>query len=318
MITTNDFCKKEYGEKLYKISFDAGFTCPNRDGKIDSRGCIFCSAGGSGDFAVKLYRSNNTHSFPVRMDFGNNPEIYSYYESDDVKDQIQLAKEKISGKYKGDRYIAYFQAFTNTYADVATLRNIYLPIISRPDIAVLSIATRPDCISDATYGLLEEFNKIKPVWVELGLQTTKEESISYIRRGYDTVVYDEAVKRLNAIGIHTITHIILYLPGESKEDMLSTVNHALAAGSKGLKLSLLHIIEGTDLANDFYKKPFKIPSLEEYAATVKACVDLCPEDIVIHRITGDAPKKLLIEPKWSANKKVVLNTLNRILSATGS
>lgn len=296
MISVKDFCKKEYGEVLYKISFDAGFTCPNRDGKAGTRGCIFCSEGGSGDFAVRLYG-----------------------EDCDIEEQIALAKKKVSSKYKGDKYIAYFQAFTNTYADAKKLRNIYMPIINRDDIAVLSIATRPDCISDDTYELLKELNAIKPVWVELGLQTVSRKSIKYIRRGYDTKVYDEAVKRLNDIGIHTITHVILYLPGESESDMLRTVSHCVKAGTKGIKLQLLHILKGTDLAIDYQNNPdtFSLPTLEQYCDTVKKCVDACPTDMVFHRLTGDAPKRLLIEPKWSANKKAVINALNDVLKPSG-
>lgn len=291
MLTMNDFCKKEYGQKLYKISFDAGFTCPNRDGTCGSRGCIFCSAGGSGDFAVKLFDCNTN-----------------------FEDQIQLAKDKVSKKYKGDKFIAYFQAFTNTYAPVSKLRDIYMPIINRDDIAVLSIATRPDCITDETYELLDELNHIKPVWVELGLQTTNESSIEYICRGYDTKMYDDAIVKLNRLGIHTITHIILYLPGESKSDMLDTVKHTIKIGTQGIKFSLLHVLEGTDLADDYAKNNFYIPSLEEYSEMIKACLELCPDDIVIHRLTGDAPKKILIEPKWTADKKKVLNTLKDVLA----
>lgn len=287
MITTKDFCIREYGCKLYKISFDAGFSCPNRDGKLGTRGCIFCSEGGSGDFAVKVG-------------------------ADDFDEKIALAKSKVADKYKGDKYIAYFQAYTNTYADVETLRKIYLPVIAREDISVLSIATRPDCISEEVYELLSELNKIKPVWVELGLQTTKEESIKFIRRGYDTKVYDHAVERLNEIGIHTITHIILYLPGETKEDMLSSVKHAADMGTAGIKLQLLQVLKGTDLAEYYKEDPFYLPTMEEYVEMIRACIEVCPKEMVFHRLTGDPPKKLLIEPKWAADKKKVINALNNI------
>lgn len=287
MITTKDFCIREYGCKLYKISFDAGFSCPNRDGKLGTRGCIFCSEGGSGDFAVKVG-------------------------ADDFDEKIALAKSKVADKYKGDKYIAYFQAYTNTYADVETLRKIYLPVIAREDISVLSIATRPDCLSEEVYELLSELNKIKPVWVELGLQTTKEESIKFIRRGYDTKVYDHAVERLNEIGIHTITHIILYLPGETKEDMLSSVKHAADMGTAGIKLQLLQVLKGTDLAEYYKEDPFYLPTMEEYVEMIKACIEVCPKEMVFHRLTGDPPKKLLIEPKWAADKKKVINALNNI------
>ena len=287
MITTKDFCIREYGCKLYKISFDAGFSCPNRDGKQGTRGCIFCSEGGSGDFAVKVG-------------------------ADDFDEKIALAKSKVADKYKGDKYIAYFQAYTNTYADVETLRKIYLPVIAREDISVLSIATRPDCLSEEVYELLSELNKIKPVWVELGLQTTKEESIKFIRRGYDTKVYDHAVERLNEIGIHTITHIILYLPGETKEDMLSSVKHAADMGTAGIKLQLLQVLKGTDLAEYYKEDPFYLPTMEEYVEMIKACIEVCTKEMVFHRLTGDPPKKLLIEPKWAADKKKVINALNNI------
>jgi len=294
MISTNDFCKKEYGMKLYKISFDAGFSCPNRDGKISHGGCIFCSEGGAGDFAVKLSDS------------------FSFSEED-----IAKAKEKVSKKFKGDKYIAYFQAYTNTYADTDILEKLYMPVVNRDDIAVLSIATRPDCLSEETYELLDKLNKIKPVWVELGLQTTKKNSIELIRRGYDTAIYDKAVKRLNKIGIHTITHVILYLPGESLKDMHNTIRHAVSLGSKGIKLQLLHVLKGTELEAYYESTHFHIPSLTEYTETIKSCLELLPENMVVHRLTGDAPKKLLIEPKWSADKKNVINTINEAINPTG-
>lgn len=289
--------KKEYGQKLYKICFDAGFSCPNRDGTLDTRGCIFCSKGGSGEFAVK---------------------IDSCLECDE--EQISLAKEKVSKKYKGDKYIAYFQAFSNTYKDVESLRQLYLPIVKRDDIAVLSIATRPDCLNDETYALLQELNSIKPVWVELGLQTTKPETISYIRRGYDTAIYDNVISRLNEIGIHTITHIILFLPGETKQDMINTVTHAVNAGTKGLKLQQLYIIKETDLANDYYQNKdgkFHIPSLDEYIEILKECIDKCPDNMIFHRLTGDPDKRTLIEPQWAADKKNVINSINDALNPSG-
>lgn len=295
MITTSDFCKKEYGEKLYKISFDAGFSCPNRDKTLGQGGCIFCSQGGSGDFAVR-----------VNDDVLSDPAL--------LEASIANAKSRVAGKFKGDKYIAYFQAFTNTYADLNTLKKVYLPIASREDISVISIATRPDCISEEVFGFLEELNRIKPVWVELGLQTVSEESIKYIRRGYETSVYDNAVKRLNSIGIHTITHVILFLPGETKEDMLNTVKHVVSAGSKGIKLQLLQVLKGTDLARDYEKKPFYIPTLDEYADMVKSCLMVLPEDMVVHRLTGDPPKKLLIAPLWAADKKRVINRISGIFS----
>lgn len=285
MLTVNEYCKQQFGQKLYKLSLDGGMTCPNRDGTLDTRGCIFCSAGGSGDFT------------PNR----NKP----------IEDQINEAKEKVSAKYKGDKYIAYFQAYTNTYAPVETLRQIFMTVINRDDIAVLSIATRPDCLSDEVLVLLDELNQIKPVWVELGLQTIHEKTADYIRRGYQLAVYDKAVCDLNAIGIHTITHIILGLPEETKEDMLASVRHVVLQKSKGIKLQLLHVLKNTDLATDYQNGLFKTMEFEEYVDLVAECVKLLPPDMVVHRLTGDGPKSLLIAPLWSADKKRVLNALHK-------
>ena len=285
MLTVNEYCRQQFGQKLYKLSLDGGMTCPNRDGMLDTRGCIFCSAGGSGDFT------------PNR----NKP----------IEEQINEAKEKVSAKYKGDKYIAYFQAYTNTYAPIETLRQIFMPVISRDDIAVLSIATRPDCLSDEVLALLDELNQIKPVWVELGLQTIHEKTADYIRRGYQLAVYDKAVCDLNAIGIHTITHIILGLPGETKEDMLASVRHVVLQKSKGIKLQLLHVLKNTDLAMDYQNGFFKTMEFEEYVDLVAECVKLLPTDMVVHRLTGDGPKSLLVAPIWSADKKRVLNALHK-------
>ncbi len=293
MLTVNEYCKQQFGQKLYKLSLDGGMTCPNRDGTLDTRGCIFCSAGGSGDFT------------PNR----NKP----------IEDQINEAKEKVSVKYKGDKYIAYFQAYTNTYAPVETLRQIFMPVINRDDIAVLSIATRPDCLSDEILALLDELNQIKPIWVELGLQTIHEKTAAYIRRGYHLEIYDKAMQDLNAIGIHTITHIILGLPGETKEDMLASVRHVVLQKSKGIKLQLLHVLKNTDLATDYQKGLFKTMEFGEYVDLVAECVKLLPSDMVVHRLTGDGPKSLLIAPLWSADKKRVLNALHKKMdSALGS
>lgn len=293
MLTVNEYCKQQFGQKLYKLSLDGGMTCPNRDGTLDTRGCIFCSAGGSGDFT------------PNR----NKP----------IEEQINEAKQRVSAKYKGDKYIAYFQAYTNTYAPVETLRQIFIPVINRDDIAVLSIATRPDCLSDKVLALLDELNQIKPVWVELGLQTIHEKTADYIRRGYQLAVYDKAVCDLNAIGIHTITHIILGLPEETKEDMLASVRHVVLQKSKGIKLQLLHVLKNTDLAKDYQNGLFKTMEFEEYVDLVAECVKLLPPDMVVHRLTGDGPKSLLIAPLWSADKKRVLNALHKKLdSALGS
>jgi len=287
MITLSDYCKTEFGEKLYKLSLDGGMSCPNRDGTIGTRGCIFCSAGGSGDF---------TPSVTLSLD-----------------EQIEDAKRRVADKFKGSRYIAYFQAYTNTYAPVEYLRKLYLPVMQREDIAVLSIATRPDCLGAEVLELLGELNRIKPVWVELGLQTVKRESAQYIRRGYELSVYDEAVKKLNDMGIHIVTHVILGLPKESREDMLSTVRHVLEVKSGGIKLQLLHVLEGTDLAADYRKGEFEVLSLEEYVKIVCDCVRLIGDDCVIHRLTGDGPKKILLAPQWSGDKKRVINAINAAL-----
>lgn len=287
MITLNDYCRKTFGEKLYKLSLNGGMTCPNRDGTCGTEGCIFCSAGGSGDFTPDV-------TLPIEA-------------------QIEAAKKKVSAKFHGDRYIAYFQAYTNTYAPVDRLRALFEPVIHRPDIAVLSIATRPDCLPDDVLSLLGELNQIKPVWVELGLQTVKEESIGYICRGYPTEVYDRAIANLNALGIHTVTHVILGLPGETLSDMEATVRHAIEAGTRGIKLQLLHVLKGTGLADDYEAGKFNVLSLDAYIEALRACLSLLPADLVVHRLTGDGPKKLLIAPQWSADKKAVINRIHKEL-----
>lgn len=291
MITVNEYCKKQFGEKLYKISLNGGMSCPNRDGKLDVRGCIFCSAGGSGDFAPD-------RSIPL-------------------DEQIEDAKRRVSSKYKGTHYIAYFQAYTNTYAPVEKLRALFMPVIKREDIAVLSIATRPDCLSDEVLDLLRELNDIKPVWVELGLQTIHEKTADYIRRGYSLPVYDKAIRDLEAIVIHTITHLILGLPGETKEDMLQSVRYVSDCGSQGIKLQLLHVLKGTDLASDYEKGLFRTLLFDEYIDLLADCVRLLPKDMIVHRLTGDGPKNLLIAPMWSADKKRVMNAIHQRLKKEG-
>lgn len=291
MITVNEYCKEQFGEKLYKISLNGGMSCPNRDGKLDVRGCIFCSAGGSGDFAPD-------RSIPL-------------------DEQIEDAKRRVSSKYKGTHYIAYFQAYTNTYAPVEKLRALFMPVIKREDIAVLSIATRPDCLSDEVLDLLRELNDIKPVWVELGLQTIHEKTADYIRRGYSLPVYDKAIRDLEAIGIHTITHLILGLPGETKEDMLQSVRYVSDCGSQGIKLQLLHVLKGTDLASDYEKGLFRTLLFDEYIDLLADCVRLLPKDMIVHRLTGDGPKNLLIAPMWSADKKRVMNAIHQRLKKEG-
>jgi len=285
MISVNQYCRQEFGEKLYKISLSGGFTCPNRDGSLGTGGCIFCSQGGSGDFAESASLS--------------------------IEEQIEKAKKRVADKFHGKRYIAYFQAFTNTYAPVETLRKLYIPIAQRDDIAVISIATRPDCLGDDVLLFLEELNKLKPLWVELGLQTTNRKSAEYIRRGYDLSVYDRAVEKLNSIGIHCITHVILGLPNETEEDMLGTVRYVVNSGCKGIKLQLLHVLKNTDLAADYAEGKFRTMEMDEYLHILKKCVSILPEDMVVHRLTGDGAKKDLIAPLWTGDKKRVLNAIKR-------
>ena len=275
-LSFNKYLKDKFGQKVYKISLDGGFTCPNRDGKAGTRGCIFCSKGGSGDFAESREMS--------------------------ITEQIE------SGKY-----IAYFQAFTNTYAPVEILRQKYEEAINHPDIVALSIATRPDCLGDDVLRLLDEMNKIKPVFVELGLQTIHQKSAKYIRRGYDLSVYDKAVRDLKKIGVNVVVHVILGLPNESENDMLETVKYVCESGANGIKLQLLHVIDGTDLAKDYEKGLFKTLEFDEYVNLIVKCVKIIPKDIVIHRLTGDGAKKDLIAPLWSADKKRVLNAINKAL-----
>ena len=289
----NSYLQDTFGQKVYKISIDGGFTCPNRDGTIDTRGCIFCSAGGSGDFA-------EDRSFSVT-------------------EQIEQGKKRVEVKMpkkteNGNKYIAYFQAFTNTYAPVSRLRELYTEAIEHPDVVAVSIGTRPDCLPEETLDLLSELNAVKPIWVELGLQTIHEKSAEYIRRGYPLQVYDEAVRNLRDKNIEVITHVILGLPGESREEMLETVKYVGASGVQGIKLQLLLVIEGTDLAKDYEAGHFKCMTMEEYVELIHDAIEVLPEGIVIHRMTGDGAKKTLVAPMWSGDKKRVLNALNKRLS----
>ena len=286
-LSFNKYLKDKFGQKVYKISLDGGFTCPNRDGKIDTRGCIFCSKGGSGDFAQNRNLS--------------------------ITEQIESGKKIVEKKIKSGKYIAYFQAFTNTYAPVEILRAKYSEAINHPYIVALSIATRPDCLGDGVIELLDEMNKIKPVFVELGLQTIHSDSAKYIRRGYSLEVYNEAVKKLKNIGVNIVVHIILGLPNESENDMLETVKYVCESGANGIKLQLLHVIDGTDLAKDYEKGLFKTLEFDEYVELIAKCVAIIPKNIVIHRLTGDGAKKDLIAPLWSADKKRVLNAINKAL-----
>lgn len=286
-LSFNKYLKDKFGQKVYKISLDGGFTCPNRDGKLDTRGCIFCSRGGSGDFAESRDMS--------------------------ITEQLENGKKRVEKKIKNGKYIAYFQAFTNTYAPIEALRQKYAEAIDHPDIVALSIATRPDCLGKDVLRLLDEINKTKPVFVELGLQTIHPKSAKYIRRGYDLSVYDKAVKDLKKIGVNVVVHVILGLPNESEEDMLETVKYVCESGANGIKLQLLHVIDGTDLAKDYEKGLFKTLEFDEYVKLIVKCVEIIPKDIVIHRLTGDGAKKELIAPLWSADKKKVLNSINKAL-----
>lgn len=280
----NEYLKSTFGEKVYKISLNGGMTCPNRDGTLSTKGCIFCSKGGSGEFSADKLLS--------------------------VTEQIEQAKQRIKAKTDCKRFIAYFQPFTNTYADISYLRKIFYEATDNPEIAVLSIATRPDCIGKDVLQLLAELNRIKPVWVELGLQTIHKKTSEYIRRCYELEVYDEAVKDLKEIGVTVVTHIILGLPFETKEMMLESVKYA-GERSDGIKLQLLHVLKDTDLLNDYNNGLFKTMSMEEYIDILCECIEILPKNVVVHRLTGDGDKKLLVAPLWSADKKRVLNSINK-------
>lgn len=280
----NEYLKNTFGEKVYKIPLNGGMTCPNRDGTLSSKGCIFCSKGGSGEFSADKLLS--------------------------VTEQIEQAKKKIKTKTDCKRFIAYFQPFTNTYADVSYLHKIFYEAIENPDIAVLSIATRPDCLGKDVLQLIDELNKIKPMWIELGLQTIHKQTADYIRRCYELEVYNSAVSALKEIDVTVITHIILGLPFETREMMLESVKYA-GERSNGIKLQLLHVLKDTDLLTDYEKGLFKTLSLEEYIDILCDCIEILPKDVVIHRLTGDGDKKLLVSPLWSADKKRVLNSINK-------
>lgn len=278
--------KERYSEKLYKLSLNGGMTCPNRDGKISEGGCIFCSAGGSGDFAANF-----------------NP---------DIAKQIEQAKTLVSKKYQGNRFIAYFQAYTNTYAPVEYLRKLFMDTIMRDDIAILSIATRPDCLGDDVIKLLAELNRMKPVWVELGLQTINESTAKLINRGYELSCYDEAVRKLRNIGVEIITHMIIGLPYETKEDILSTAEY-IGKTANGIKLQLMHILKNTKLLEMYEKGEFKALTEEEYIEIVCEIISILPREMVIHRLTGDGNHDELIAPLWSLRKLQVLNGINHRL-----
>ena len=285
----SDSYKEKFGCKVYKLSLDGGFTCPNRDGTLGTRGCIFCSAAGGGEFAAGCCGS--------------------------IPQQLENAMKRVKDKNKGGKYIAYFQSFTNTYAPVDTLRTLYREAIRPEEIVGLAIGTRPDCLGEDVIALLAEINAVKPVSVELGLQTVHEETARYIRRGYETEVYFDGVRRLKEAGLEVVTHIILGLPGETVEMMVETTRQAVAAGTDGVKFHLLHVLRGTDLEKDYRAGKFETLSLEEYGDLLKKCISVLPEHIVIHRITGDGAKKDLVAPLWSGDKKRVLNYLHRVLES---
>lgn len=286
------YLRQTFGEKVYRISLNAGCTCPNRDGTLGSRGCIFCSAHGSGDFAAPPQPS--------------------------VTAQIEAAKEQLAKKRGCRRFIAYFQAFTNTYGPIGRLRQVYLEAVSHPDIAVLSIATRPDCLPPEMLKLLEELSRIKPVWVELGLQTMHQQTHAFIRSGFTPDCFENAVSKLQNRQIPVIVHVILGLPGETRDMMLQTVDYLAALPVNGIKLQLLHVLTDTDLYDYYCSHPFPLLSLEEYCSLIRDCLEHLPQDIVIHRLTGDGPRHLLAGPMWSTRKRMVLNEIHRCLKESGS
>ena len=284
----SDILKQQYGEKIFKICLTSGCTCPNRDGKISLGGCSFCSEGGSGEFA----------SAPG-----------------DIDTQIEEAKERIRNKTSASRFIAYFQSFTNTYGNVETLEKLYERVIRRKDIVILSIGTRPDCLGEDVLEMLRRLNEIKPVWIELGLQTMHDETAQRVNRGYPLVVFEDALNRLKSLGIQVIVHVIFGLPGETKEDMLQTIRYlaTLSPGPDGIKLQMLNILRGTELGRQYEENPFPLLSLEEYTDIAAESISILPEEMVIHRMTGDGPGNILIAPDWVRNKKKVLNTISRKL-----
>lgn len=296
IITANEYYKRTFGQKIYKLSLDAGCTCPNRDGTLGTKGCIFCSNGGSGEFAADRTK-------PITA-------------------QIEEAKGRVEAKMPknadSNKYIAYFQAFTNTYGNADELKAKYLEAINHPDIVALSIATRPDCISDEMLEIISSINKSTPVYVELGLQTIHESTAEYIRRGYQLETYDKCVERLSSKGIDIITHIILGLPRESEEMMLQSVDYVRKTAEQhpnitcGIKLQLLHVLKGTDLEKAYNDGVFGVLTLEEYVDIIYKSLAILEDKVVIHRLTGDGDKKLLVAPLWSANKKLVLNEINKL------
>lgn len=285
--TLNTHYLDKFGSKVYKLSIDLGFSCPNRDGTISTGGCIFCSSRGGGEFAER---------------------------GESILSQLERAKFRVESKSKSGKYIAYLQAFSNTYAPISTLREVYYEAISPDYIVGLTIATRPDCLSDEVVDLISEINLIKPVSVELGLQTVHEETATLINRGYPLTTYLDAVRRLKDKGIEVVTHIILGLPGESEDMMIETTRQVVDAGTDGVKFHLLHVLKGTRLADMYTRGEFECLSMQDYASILKKCIEILPPHVVVHRITGDGAKRDLIAPLWSADKKKVLNYLNHYLS----
>lgn len=286
--SANQFYKSFFGCKIYKISVNGGMTCPNRDGKLGTEGCIFCSSSGSGDFSPVSTLSINK--------------------------QIENSIERVRSKIKENKFIAYFQSFTNTYAPVSYLEKIFMQAINNPKIVALSIGTRPDCLPPEILILLEKLNQIKPVFVELGLQTIHQKTADYINRCYTLPIFDNAVKNLKHIGINVIVHTIIGLPFETEDMIYETVNYVGKSGANGIKLQLLHILDGTKLAEYYKQGLFTTLTLEQYTNIICKCIQIIPKHMVIHRITGDGPKKLLIAPQWSSNKKLVLNTINKAIN----
>ena len=284
--TISQELKEKYGEKIYRISLTSGCTCPNRDGTIGTGGCTFCSGSGSGDFSPAL--------MPIR-------------------EQIEEGKRRIQSKTKAEKFIGYFQSFTNTYGDQEHLKKLFEETVSQPEIVILSVGTRPDCLEQDMVAFLGELNRAKPVWVELGLQTVNEKTAEHFRRGYRLPVFEDAYRRLKEAGLTVIVHVILGLPGETREDMLETVRYlsGLEPVLDGIKLQMLHVLKGTDLAKEYEGHPFHMLTMEEYTDIVIDCLKILPEQTVIHRFTGDGPKKLLVEPQWSWEKKKVLNYMNK-------
>lgn len=287
----NSYLKEKYGCKVYKLSLDGGFSCPNRDGTVGDKGCIFCSDIGSGEFAEGPCGS--------------------------IAEQLERAMSRVAAKNKGGKYIAYFQSFTNTYGEIDHLRQIYLEAIKPDYIVALSIATRPDCLGDEVITLLGDINRIKPVSVELGLQTIHNETAHYIRRGYKTEVFDHTVKRLKAAGIETVAHIIIGLPHETVDMITETVRHLGNIGIDGVKFHLLYVIRGTDLEAEYKNGVFKTLQMSEYVDILEECIKLLPKTTVIHRLTGDGAKRDLVAPLWSADKKKVLNYIRKRFEEDG-